>query len=43
MPTIFIEGTAHCADMYAPQTDDMPQLVAARKKIRAYLSKILKA
>lgn len=41
MPTIFIEGTAHCADMYAPQTDDMPQLIAAREKIRLFVSKII--
>lgn len=41
MPTILIEGTAHCADMYAAQKDDLPQLVAARAKIGDFLQTIL--
>lgn len=41
MPTIYIEGTAHCANMYEPQADDMPQLKEARVKIRRYLTEVL--
>ncbi|XP_017137003.1 putative serine protease F56F10.1 [Drosophila miranda] len=40
-PTIFIEGTAHCANMYEPTKTDPPQLVAARNKIVKYLAKLL--
>ncbi|KDR21723.1 putative serine protease K12H4.7 [Zootermopsis nevadensis] len=32
-PAIYIKGTAHCADMYPSLSSDLPQLVAARKKI----------
>ncbi|KAH8286034.1 hypothetical protein KR054_001569 [Drosophila jambulina] len=40
-PTIYIEGTAHCANMYEPVKTDPPQLVAARNKILKYLAKLL--
>ncbi|XP_050293745.1 putative serine protease K12H4.7 [Anthonomus grandis grandis] len=32
-PAIFIKGTAHCANMYPPTEDDLPQLKAARVQI----------
>ncbi|XP_064089030.1 putative serine protease K12H4.7 [Macrobrachium nipponense] len=32
-PAIFIQGTAHCANMYPPTSDDLPQLQEARQKI----------
>lgn len=37
MPTIYIEGTAHCANMYEPQDNDFPQLKEAREKIKEFL------
>ncbi|KAH8318461.1 hypothetical protein KR067_002148 [Drosophila pandora] len=40
-PTIYIDGTAHCANMYEPAKSDPPQLVAARNKITKYLAKLL--
>ncbi|EDW69202.1 putative serine protease K12H4.7 [Drosophila virilis] len=40
-PTIYIEGTAHCANMYEPVNSDPPQLKAARNKILKYLAKLL--
>ncbi|KAM8707884.1 hypothetical protein ACLKA7_014933 [Drosophila subpalustris] len=40
-PTIYIEGTAHCANMYEPAANDTPQLKEARNKILKYLSKLL--
>lgn len=42
LPTIYIEGTAHCANMYEPSINDFPQLKAARVKIVAYLENLLK-
>ncbi|XP_023948748.2 putative serine protease K12H4.7 [Bicyclus anynana] len=36
-PAIFIEGTAHCANMYPPSTDDPAKLVAARVEIQSYI------
>ena len=36
-PTIYIEGTAHCANMYEPQEADFPQLKEAREKIKEFL------
>ncbi|XP_067850839.1 thymus-specific serine protease [Heptranchias perlo] len=30
---IYIQGSAHCADMYPDRQDDLPQLVKARKEI----------
>ncbi|XP_055844315.1 putative serine protease K12H4.7 [Episyrphus balteatus] len=40
-PTLYIEGTAHCANMYEPSANDLPSLVAARKKIQNYIENIL--
>jgi len=34
---IYIQGTAHCADMYAPSEKDSPELIAARKTIEFFL------
>lgn len=33
MPAIYINGTAHCANMYPPSANDPPELKAARVKI----------
>ena len=33
LPAIFINGTAHCANMYPPRDQDLPGLVNARKEI----------
>lgn len=41
MPTVFINGTAHCANMYEPQLGDFPQLKAARLTISAYIGEVL--
>lgn len=30
---IYIQGTAHCANMYPERPEDLPQLKMARKKI----------
>jgi hypothetical protein len=30
---VLLSGTAHCADMYPSSPSDLPQLVAARRKI----------
>ncbi|XP_001949662.1 putative serine protease K12H4.7 [Acyrthosiphon pisum] len=38
---IYIEGTAHCANMYPPSPTDLPQLKNARETIRAFLSEWL--
>ncbi|ALC43759.1 CG9953 [Drosophila busckii] len=40
-PTIYIEGTAHCANMYEPSNNDPPQLKEARNKITKYLAQLL--
>lgn len=32
-PAIFIQGTAHCANMYPPSSKDPPQLTKARQQI----------
>ncbi|TDG53132.1 hypothetical protein AWZ03_000675 [Drosophila navojoa] len=40
-PAIYIEGTAHCANMYEPANCDPPQLKEARNKILKYLAKLL--
>ncbi|CAG9821606.1 unnamed protein product [Phaedon cochleariae] len=37
-PAIFIEGTAHCADMYPARDSDLPQLKAARVQIQQQIS-----
>ncbi|XP_019872170.1 putative serine protease K12H4.7 [Aethina tumida] len=36
-PAIYIEGTAHCANMYPASDKDLPQLTAARLKIKQYI------
>ncbi|XP_062136950.1 thymus-specific serine protease-like [Drosophila sulfurigaster albostrigata] len=41
-PTIYIEDTSHCADMYEPSRRDPPQLKEARKRILNYLTTLLK-
>lgn len=41
-PAILIEGTAHCADMYEPRAQDLPQLTAARVKIAEFIANLLK-
>ncbi|EDV20342.1 uncharacterized protein TRIADDRAFT_63413 [Trichoplax adhaerens] len=41
-PTIFIKGTAHCANMYPPTSKDPAGLRQARTKILGYLTKWLK-
>lgn len=41
MPTVYIEGTAHCANMYEPQPGDMPQLKQARLEIQKFISEVL--
>lgn len=38
---VFIEGTAHCANMYPPTRYDKPQLVDARKRIDTVLEEWL--
>ena len=38
---IFINGTAHCANMYPPSPQDLPGLVKARDSIRANIQKWL--
>lgn len=42
MPAIFINGTAHCANMYEPSDKDMPQLKEARIQIENYIKNLLK-
>lgn len=41
MPTVYIEGTAHCANMYEPQPGDVPQLKQARLEIQKFISEVL--
>ncbi|XP_018795347.1 PREDICTED: putative serine protease F56F10.1 isoform X1 [Bactrocera latifrons] len=41
IPTVFIEGTAHCAEMYDAAKSDPPQLSEARNKILDYLAQLL--
>ncbi|XP_018046479.1 PREDICTED: putative serine protease K12H4.7 [Atta colombica] len=40
-PVIYINGTAHCANMYPPSERDMPQLKEARKVIRGLIKQWL--
>ncbi|XP_014233688.1 putative serine protease K12H4.7 [Trichogramma pretiosum] len=40
-PAIFINGTAHCANMYPPSKKDLPQLTQARKQISNYIGQWL--
>jgi hypothetical protein len=41
-PTIYIEGTAHCANMYEPSDKDFPQLIKARETIVKFIAALLK-
>lgn len=41
MPAIYIEGTAHCANMYEPADNDLPQLKAARVEINKFIRNLL--
>jgi len=41
MPTIYIEGAAHCANMYDPRDEDLPQLKAARIEINKFIKKLI--
>ncbi|KAF5295491.1 hypothetical protein FQR65_LT10479 [Abscondita terminalis] len=38
-PAIYIEGTAHCANMYPSRDSDLPQLKAAREQIVQLIDK----
>ncbi|XP_052862481.1 putative serine protease F56F10.1 [Anopheles cruzii] len=40
-PVIFIDGTAHCANMYEPRDTDFPQLKQARLEIEAFITNLL--
>lgn len=39
--TVFIEGTAHCADMYPSGKEDLPSLVKARLQVGSIIGKWL--
>lgn len=41
MHTYFMQGTAHCADLYAPRPGDLPSLTNTRAQILAKLSEWL--
>ncbi|XP_053672451.1 putative serine protease F56F10.1 [Anopheles nili] len=41
MPTILIDGTAHCANMYEPSDNDPPQLKQARLEIDTFITNLL--
>lgn len=41
MPTIYIQGTAHCANMYEPQKNDFPQLKEARIEINKFIDNLI--
>ena len=40
---IYIEGTAHCADMSAPSVNDPSSLIYARQEIADYVYKLLQS
>jgi len=40
---IFIESTAHCADMSAPSSNDLASLTYARQVITDYVDKLLQS
>uniref|UniRef100_A0A182JL22 Uncharacterized protein n=1 Tax=Anopheles atroparvus TaxID=41427 RepID=A0A182JL22_ANOAO len=40
-PTILIDGTAHCANMYEPKDSDFPQLKQARLEIETFITNLL--
>eukprot|EP01127_Copromyxa_protea_P001793 TRINITY_DN11708_c0_g1_i1.p1 TRINITY_DN11708_c0_g1~~TRINITY_DN11708_c0_g1_i1.p1 ORF type:complete len:477 (-),score=110.62 TRINITY_DN11708_c0_g1_i1:102-1532(-) len=37
VPVAFINGTAHCADLYPPRTSDVQELTEARTRVAAFL------
>jgi len=37
LKAVFINGTAHCANVHAPSEDDLPSLTQARQKISAQI------
>ncbi|XP_070499827.1 putative serine protease F56F10.1 [Chironomus tepperi] len=41
-PTIYIQGTAHCANMYEPSEKDFPQLKKAREAISKYIEALVR-
>lgn len=41
-PTVYIQGTAHCASMYEPRENDLPQLKAAREEITNFIEALIK-
>eukprot|EP01106_Pelomyxa_sp_JSP_P012138 TRINITY_DN328_c0_g1_i7.p1 TRINITY_DN328_c0_g1~~TRINITY_DN328_c0_g1_i7.p1 ORF type:complete len:152 (+),score=28.17 TRINITY_DN328_c0_g1_i7:65-520(+) len=41
-PAIYIQGTAHCADMYAAAPTDIPALTQARQQTFSYIQTWLK-
>uniref|UniRef100_A0A4W3KCS1 Serine protease 59, putative n=1 Tax=Callorhinchus milii TaxID=7868 RepID=A0A4W3KCS1_CALMI len=42
VPAIYIQGTAHCANMYPARSEDLPQLTRAREEILQLLQNWLK-
>ncbi|XP_003968827.2 thymus-specific serine protease [Takifugu rubripes] len=42
LPAVFIQGTAHCANMYPARSEDLPQLTLARDHIFLLLQQWLK-
>ncbi|KAG9348302.1 hypothetical protein JZ751_002037 [Albula glossodonta] len=42
LPAVFIQGTAHCANMYPSRNQDLPQLTMARDHVYLLLQKWLK-
>ncbi|KAH3746165.1 thymus-specific serine protease [Pelomyxa schiedti] len=36
LPAVYIQGTAHCADLYAASPNDIPALIAARQQLFTY-------
>ncbi|XP_037042971.1 putative serine protease K12H4.7 [Bradysia coprophila] len=43
MPVIYINGTAHCANMYDPADNDLPQLKAARVEINKFIKNLIQS
>jgi len=41
VPSIMIEGVAHCANWYGPRSTDSPALIAARAQVAAYVGAFL--
>jgi len=37
LPAILIHGTAHCSNVYPDSPDDLPELIAAREEIKAFI------